>query len=197
MAGVGHELPLLGPGPLHRPDRPPGQEDADAPEHQQRQCPDGDTVQLKISQGGLFRGDIREDQRHSGRTLQAAKAQAVFGQLPDLRLRGHGFGDDIGEHLLVAQIEAVAALHGLAPGGDPDDEAGQLKLARRPALGTGPVGAVGRMAEKFDALFLQIDGGGMDHQTKDHAHEDGDDGHGDADEFEPKGSDHVFSTSRW
>ena len=51
--------------------------------------------------------------------------------------------------------------------------------------------------EEADAFGAQVRCGEPDDQTEDHAQQHGDHRHGHGDEFQPKGSDHGLSTSRW
>ena len=192
MAGVGHELPLLRPGPFHGPYRPPGQQDADAPEKGGGEHADAHTGPCQVAQGGLLPGDVHEDQGQLPRSLDAVEAQVVFLQDPQLRLRRGGLGHDIRQHLTVAEVKAAGVLDGLAPGGDPDQKAGLSELSGDAGLD----GLLGGLTQSAYAVGLEGLPGEMDDQAKDHAQQPGENGHGHGDKFSAKGSDHGFSTSR-
>ena len=192
VAGVGHELPLLRPGPLHGPHRPPGQQDADTPEKGGGQHADARTGEGQVTEGGLLPGDVHEDQGQLPRPLEPVEAQVVFLQDPQLRLRRGGLGHDIRQHLAVAEVKAAGVLDGLAPGGDPDQKAGLAELSGYAGLD----GLLGGLTQSADAVGLEGLPGEMDHEAKDHAQQRGENGHGHGDEFPAQGSDHGFSTSR-
>ena len=99
MRGVGEELTLLLPSPLHWRHHPVGQQNADAKKHQCRQCGDEQVETKQPSQHGGLHGDV-----HKGHGLVRAvvlpQITHVIGGKDALRfLPGEACAEDAGQGL--------------------------------------------------------------------------------------------------
>lgn len=104
MGGVGEELALLAPGPLHRPGGPAGQEDGHAQKQQQRRRADLKIGAHHLPQGGLLHGHVHKGQLLIQSVVLAEITQVVAVDGALRPVLGEAVGDDGGQLLRVLQI---------------------------------------------------------------------------------------------
>ena len=195
MGCVGHKLALLLPGLFHRPDGPPGQQDAQHQEHREAGQPDENTAAPEILHGVVFAGDVHEHDHQRPRGLFPPVTQMILLQGAGLATGLH-HRDQVPEKGLIGQVEVAAVGDdiGSARSG-PEDEIGQPGLPGA----AGQAHLIGIFRDGFhhpQAVRLQIGLGKIQHCAEDHAQHDRDNGHVDAHELPPEFFQHGSPTSR-
>ena len=207
VGGVGHKLPLLGPGPFHRLQGQPGQKQADGEEHRQSRPADEQRVEHQPSQGGPLPAEVGEGDAHPA----VGELLLLEPQTKILQGAGGGLGvpdrlDRLGQGLL-CDLDLAALLQGdgsVFLNGDTEYRDGPTPLPR-PAL-------VGQMQFQLgrDAVLAQgqLHGGGAlplqllsrgnhqrpEHRQQHHRHQQ----HIGEDKFQPQPAQHAaLPLFRW
>ena len=207
VGGVGHKLPLLGPGPFHRLQGQPGQKQADGEEHRQSRPADEQRVEHQPSQRGPLPAEVGESDAHPA----VGELLLLEPQTKILQGAGRGLGlldllDRLGQGVL-CDLDLAAFLQGESPirlNGDAEHGNGPAPLPR-PALvgqvklqlGRDAVLAQGQL-HGGGALPLQLlgcgDHQGPEHSQQHHRHQQ----HIGEDKFQPQPAQHAaLPLFRW